>query len=51
MLLWRHDSIAEIASTVLAGGLAVTAYGLVLLLGTAPGRAAPVPADPYAVDL
>ncbi len=51
VLLWRHDSIAEIASTVLAGGLAVSVYGLVLLLGTTPGRPAPAPADPYVVDL
>ncbi|HYN67070.1 MAG TPA: oligosaccharide flippase family protein [Ornithinibacter sp.] len=51
VLLWRHDSIAEIASTVLAGGLAVAVYGLVLLLGTSPGRPAPAPADPYVVDL
>ena len=37
--LWRHGSIAEIASTVLAGGLAVCAYGLMLLART-PSTAA-----------
>lgn len=36
VVLWRHDSIAEIASAVLAGGLAVVAYGLVQLART-PG--------------
>jgi O-antigen/teichoic acid export membrane protein len=39
VVLWRHDSIAEIASTVLAGGLAVSAYGLVMLART-PGVSA-----------
>ena len=50
VLLWRHDSIAQVASTVLAGGLAVSAYGMVLLLGTSPGRPAPVRAAPSVVD-
>ena len=36
VVVWRHDSVAEIASTVLAGGLVVVAYGLVLLART-PG--------------
>ena len=35
VLLWRHDSIAEIASTVLAGGMAVAALRPGALLGTA----------------
>ena len=39
VVLWRHDSIAEIASTVLAGGLVVVGYGLVLLSRT-PGVSA-----------
>lgn len=39
VVLWRHDSVAEIASTVLAGGLAVVAYGLVQLART-PGVSA-----------
>ena len=51
VLLWRHDSIAQIASTVLVGGLAVVLYGLVLLLGTSPGRPASAAADPVRVDL
>jgi hypothetical protein len=29
--VWRHGTIEEIVSTVLAGGLAVCAYGLALL--------------------
>ena len=36
----------QIASTVLAGGLAVAVYGLVLLLGTSPGRPSPAPRRP-----
>jgi O-antigen/teichoic acid export membrane protein len=51
VLLWRHDSIAQVASTVLAGGIAVAVYGLVLLLGTSPARQPPAHADPYVVDL
>jgi O-antigen/teichoic acid export membrane protein len=51
VLLWRHDSIAQIASTVLAGGLAVAVYGLVLLLGTSPGRPAASAPDSHLVDL
>jgi O-antigen/teichoic acid export membrane protein len=31
IVLWRHATLAEIASTVLVGGLAVCGYGLVLL--------------------
>lgn len=50
VLLWRHDSIVEIASTVLAGGLAVVAYGLGLLLATSPGRPVPRTTDPFVVD-
>lgn len=50
VLLWRHDSIAQIASTVLAGGVAVAVYGLVLLLGTSPGRPARATSDPFVVD-
>ena len=51
VVLWRHDSIAEIASTMLAGGLAVAAYGLALLLVTPPGRVTPQPAEPLVVDV
>lgn len=36
VVLWRHDSIVEIAATVLVGGLVVVAYGLVQLART-PG--------------
>jgi O-antigen/teichoic acid export membrane protein len=44
--LWRHGSIAEIAWTVLAGGVTVCAYGLVLLArtpGTASSSTPPTP--------
>jgi O-antigen/teichoic acid export membrane protein len=36
VVLWRHESVSEIASTVLLGGLTVVAYGLVQLART-PG--------------
>jgi O-antigen/teichoic acid export membrane protein len=51
VLLWRHGSIVEIASTVLAGGLAVVVYGLGLLLATSPRRSVPRTTDPFVVDV
>jgi O-antigen/teichoic acid export membrane protein len=45
IVLWRHGSIAEIASTVLAGGLAVCAYGLLLLART-KSSASPASSEP-----
>ena len=39
VVLWRHESIAQIASTVLIGGLAVVVYGLAQLVRT-PGVSA-----------
>ncbi len=45
IVLWRHGSIAEIASTVLTGGLAVCAYGLLLLARTPSSTTAATPAS------